>query len=216
MKEKTIQLPWPRTVKPTVIAGKSASAKSELQPCQGNSKDAEFLEIQKHIWHTAYNELANNTPDLVEKFESVLNNKLGSGSDSSNNKLSSSHGWTLIQRFVQMELEKAKSNKNLDKIMRGAGFIQEIISLIDKPLQAVPAAGPPIAALGLVAVVSSLNMPSYHCLGIPNKKSLFLGQCLNEVPIARGFNTHIAICHGTGNYRVTYYSPTNTTVRLRI
>lgn len=83
-----------------MITGKSAPVLSELQPYQGNSKDAELLEIQKYLLYTAYTKLKNNTPNLVKKFGSALNNKLASGSDSSNNKLSLSHGWTLIQRFV--------------------------------------------------------------------------------------------------------------------
>lgn len=115
--------------------------------------------IQLKVWNDAYKGLKDDNKKTMEKFEAIMRKSSAStSSTSSQNKevvVRSEDVWNLMRRFVRSQVEKTeKLDKHLGTIENVARIAQGITELIKGPLESVPQAGPAIAALGLVLVVS--------------------------------------------------------------
>lgn len=122
--------------------------------------------IQLKVWNDAYKGLKDDNKKTMEKFEAIM--RKGSASTSSTSSQSkevvrSEDVWNLMRRFVRSQVEKTeKLDKHLGTIENVARIAQGITELIKGPLESVPQAGPAIAALGLVLVVSLPLMKSNY------------------------------------------------------
>lgn len=132
------------------------------EPLQTKANDASdqvsASSIQLKVWNDAYKGLKDDNKKTMEKFEAIM--RKGSASTSSTSSQSkevvrSEDVWNLMRRFVRSQVEKTeKLDKHLGTIENVARIAQGITELIKGPLESVPQAGPAIAALGLVLVVS--------------------------------------------------------------
>ncbi|KAH0592167.1 hypothetical protein MHUMG1_10119 [Metarhizium humberi] len=133
------------------------SSKPHQTKANDTSDQLSASSIQLKVWNDAYKGLKDDNKKTMEKFEAIMRKSSASTSlTSSQNKeaVRSEDVWNLMRRFVRSQVEKTeKLDKHLATIENVARIAQGITELIKGPLEAVPQAGPAIAALGLVLVL---------------------------------------------------------------
>ncbi|KAG8416856.1 hypothetical protein J3459_013578 [Metarhizium acridum] len=113
--------------------------------------------IQRKVWNDAYKGLKDENRKTMAKFEAIMRKSSTSTSSNSPQNKELVHPedvWNLMTRFVRSQVQKTERlDKHLGTIENVARIAEGITELIKGPLESVPQAGPPIAALGLVIVL---------------------------------------------------------------